>query len=68
MFIKETIYTEVDEFGRAVRRTRETEIYDSSTDYGYDYGTRYGGYGNPRRSSTRRMMDAYEDDCRCREW
>lgn len=63
-------YIELDELGRIIRRTRKrkTTITRSSTDYGYDYGTRYGGYGTPDRASMRRVMEAYGDHRRSQEW
>lgn len=68
MKIKETIYTEVDERGHVVNHTRTVEIDDSDTNQGYDYGTRFGEFGNPRQSSLKRIYEAYEDFYKSREW
>lgn len=68
MLIKETICTEIDERGRVIKQTRKVSTYESNVDYGYDYGTRYGEFGEPRRSSLDRIMDSYLDYRRTQEW
>lgn len=67
MTIKETTYTETDKQGNVIRRMRKTVVTESYTDHGYDYGTRY-GRGEPRQSGLGRILAAYEDDRRSREW
>lgn len=68
MKIKETIYTEIDDRGYVVKCTRTVEAVDSFTDRGYDYGTRYGDYGNPRCTSIGRIMEAYDDYRKSQQW
>lgn len=68
MKIKETIYTEIDNRGRVTRRTRTVDIDDSDMNYGYDHATRYGERDCPRQASFSRIMEAYDDYCRCKEW
>lgn len=68
MKIKETIYTEIDERGRVIKRTRTIDIDESYTDRGYDFGTRYGEVAGPGRASFGRIMEAYEDYRRTEQW
>lgn len=68
MKIKETIYTEIDDRGYVITSTRTVETVDSFTDRGYDYGTRYGAFGNPRRTSIDRIMEAYDDYRKSQQW
>lgn len=68
MKIKETICTEIDDRGNVVKRTRTVAVKDSNTDRGYDYGTRYGSFGNPRQSSYKRIYEAYEDYRDSKQW
>ena len=68
MKIKETICTEIDDRGRVTKRTRTIDIEESNTDFGYDYGTRYGSHGNPRRSSLNRIFEAYDDYRMSQQW
>ena len=68
MKIKETIYTEVDAMGRVTKRTRTVDIEDNNTDFGYDYGTRYCGYGRPREASINRIFEAYDDYRKSQQW
>ena len=68
MKIKETICTEIDDNGRVLKRTRTVDIEEYNTDFGYDYGTRYTGCGNPRQSSFGRIFDAYEDFRKSQQW
>lgn len=67
MKIKETIYTEVDDMGRVISRTRTVETYEYNTDRGYDYGTGR-GFGSIHRSSYDRIMEAYDDYRKSRQW
>ncbi len=66
--IKETIYTEIDDEGRVTKRTRTVDIEESNTDFGYDFGTRYGVYGSPRQSSFNRIFEAYDDFRKSQQW
>lgn len=68
MKIKETICTEIDNKGRVTKRTRTIDIEESHTDSGYDFGTRYGGYGSPRQSSITRIFEAYDDYRKSQQW
>lgn len=68
MKIKETICTEMDERGRVIKRTRTVDIEDWNTDQGYDYGTRFGEYANPRQSSYSRIFEAYDDFRKSQQW
>lgn len=68
MKIKETIYTEMDERGRVIKRTRTVDIEDHNTDLGYDYGTRFGDYGNPHQASINRIFEAYHDYRNSQQW
>ena len=68
MKIKETICTEIDDRGNVTKRTRTIDIEESSTDFGYDYGTRYGEHVNPRRSSINRIFEAYDDYRKSQQW
>ena len=68
MKIKETIYTEIDDRGRVVKRTRTVETYESAMDRGYDYGTICCGRDEPRRTSFDRIMEAYDDYRKSQQW
>ena len=69
MTIKETISTEVDDRGRVTRRTRVVDQYDEKvTNFGYDFGTRYGGVDRVHESSFDKIWDAYHDYRKTREW
>lgn len=68
MEIKETIYTKVDDKGRVIEQTRTVDVKESNTDYGYDYGTLFGEYGNPHRSSFKRIYESYSDYRCSQQW
>ncbi len=66
--VKETICTKYDERGRVIKRTRTVDIEEVSTDFGYDFATRYGECERPRQTSINRIREAYDDYCKCKEW
>jgi hypothetical protein len=68
MKIKETIYTETDARGRIIKRTRTIEEYPDDIDRGYDYGTRYGGFGRCHEGSLNRIFAAYDDYRKTQQW
>lgn len=68
MKIKETICTEIDNRGRVIKRTRTIDIEEPDTDLGYDFGTRYGDYASPQRTSINRIFEAYDDFRKSQQW